>query len=131
MSFDNGPILVKISQASKKLGFSKEELIKAEKQNSINNLIIIGLEANNYHIKYSTVLDYKNNDNLEELRYLEYLSDSLHLPLSELLDAKEEGLLEDYLSSAGDSKRIAIDKRCVQRRIKALSSWTLISYGSS
>jgi hypothetical protein len=104
---DKEPLIVKISDLSSKLGISKQEIIKAESDNTLNELIRIWLEANHYKVSYSEFLEYKNKGGLEELRYLEYLADSLHFPLSELLEAKKQNRLQEVLSKAQE-----VENRC-------------------
>ena len=100
LKIDKEPIFATISDISKQLGVSKAEIIKAEQENSLEDLLLMGLEGRYYHVKFSTILEYKKSGKLEELRYLEYLAESLYLPLSELLEAKNEGNLQNYLQTA-------------------------------
>lgn len=97
-------ILAKITSLSRVLSLSREEIINAERNKSINELVIKALEAKHYGVTYADIVEFVEQESLEELHKREELADSLSIPLSELLDT-------DTLKATVEKAR-AVKARC-------------------
>lgn len=109
LNSSDGPRLLKISDLTQKLGMTKQQILDTEVQGNLEEMIKLGVEAKTYSIPFSTIMRYKDAGQLEELRYMEFMADSLYLPLRELLIAKENKTLNEYLKGAQE-----VENKCYE-----------------
>jgi len=106
LQINGDDLLVKINDIASNLDISREAIIEAEKEGHLQEFMNLAVEAKHYHVDYSVLTQAASSDkNLEDIRYLEFLADSLHLPLRELLDAKENGNLEAVVKQAEEVEK--------------------------
>ncbi len=112
IKLNNDDLLVRISDIALELNISKEMIIEAEKSDSLEELINLAVEAKHYNVDYTL---FKNAEDIHELEYLGYLADSFHLTLEEVLLAKKEGRLDEFIETAKqvESKVEAVYKKLV------------------
>lgn len=101
INIDGELLEVKVTDLTNKIGVSREKVVEAYESGSISRLLKVACEAKNFNTSFS-LLDsfFDSEESINRLSYLEFLSESLHLPLSVIVKAESNGSLELVVKEA-------------------------------
>lgn len=102
LTVKDGEILVRTEDLANQLGISKRRVLESESTGNLNHLIETAAEARHYKIAFDTIEQYEKRGEFHELHYLEYLSDTLEVPLAEILEANSKETLSKLFKNIDD-----------------------------